>query len=76
MGSRLPHFHKDNNMSISELLKIREAAKVTGFGVSTIRKYEAMGLFPKHIKINGARRWRRQDVEDWIAAGCPRVGNK
>ena len=59
-----------------ELLKIREVAKLCNLGRSTIRKHEAMGLFPKHIKINGALRWRRQDVEDWIAAGCPRVGNK
>lgn len=60
----------------AELLKIREVARMTSLGRSTIRKHEAMGLFPKHIKINGALRWRRQEVESWIANGCPPVGDK
>ena len=60
----------------AELLKLREVARMTGLGKSTIRKHEAMGLFPKHVKINGALRWRRREVEDWIDAGCPVVGHK
>lgn len=57
----------------AELLKNREVAQVTGLGKSTVRKYEASGLFPRHVKINGARRWRRQEVENWIASGCAPV---
>lgn len=60
----------------AELLKLREVAKMTGLGRSTVRKHEAMGLFPKHVKINGALRWPRRKMEEWIAAGCPAVGDE
>lgn len=31
------------------------------------------GLMPQPIKIGGNVRFRRQEILDWIAAGCPAV---
>lgn len=51
----------------AELLNAHEIAQATGLAIFTVRKHEAVGLFPKHVKVNGTRLWHRQEVEDWIA---------
>jgi predicted DNA-binding transcriptional regulator AlpA len=37
----------------------------------TVRRYRSMGKLPAPLKVGGAVRWRRQEILDWIAAGCP-----
>lgn len=34
------------------------------------------GLAPWGVKLGGRRLWDREEVERWIAAGCPRVAEK
>jgi excisionase family DNA binding protein len=51
--------------------RISELADVLGLSRGTIRKWLAQGVIPKPVEIDGNRRWRRHEIEDWLAAGCP-----
>jgi excisionase family DNA binding protein len=37
-----------------------------------IRLFQA-GEFPKPVMLGKRRRWRRADIEQWVADGCPVV---
>lgn len=51
------------------LLDIREVAKKTSLGMSTIYRYVSTGKFPRPVGI-GERcvRWRESEIDAWIAA--------
>jgi hypothetical protein len=31
----------------------------------------AAGKVPDCVKVGGSTRWRRADLEEWVAFGCP-----
>jgi excisionase family DNA binding protein len=37
----------------------------------TLYRMRSAGKLPSPLRIGGVVRWRLQDVQDWIAAGCP-----
>ncbi|RPE66463.1 AlpA family transcriptional regulator [Pacificibacter maritimus] len=45
------------------LLSVKEVAKITGLGVSTIWRNSKLGTFPEPIAICGMKRWRASDIE-------------
>ena len=53
------------------LLRIAEVKKLTGLGRTTIWQLGRDGLFPKRVKLSGARGravgWRESEVRRWIA---------
>lgn len=51
-----------------ELLTIAEVVAMTRLSKSTIYRRIGEGSFPRSLKISGCTRWRRSDVERWIAA--------
>ena len=59
------------------LLDVKDVAAMLG-GVSprTIWRWasSAGSGMPRPLKLGGLRRWRREDIESWIAAGCPDQG--
>ena len=46
-------------------------AELLGLSVRTIRRLDACGKVPQPVKIGGAVRWRREEIDAWLAAGCP-----
>jgi predicted DNA-binding transcriptional regulator AlpA len=57
----------------AELLTLPDLAAVLRIGFRTaIRRREA-GLLPEPIRMGSQRmiRWRRGEIMDWLAAGCP-----
>ncbi len=59
---------------VPELLDADESARVAGMGKRTWWRYVASGRAPQPVRPGGTlTRWRRADIRDWIAAGCPRV---
>ena len=59
-----------------ELLTTREAAKLLGIGERTLWRHSRSGAAPAPVTIGGAVRYRRSEILDWIAAGCPRVNGR
>ena len=53
------------------LVDVAEVAKICGLSRSAFYKLVSSGRAPKPIKLGRASRWRRQEIIDWIAAGCP-----
>ena len=53
------------------ILRAVELAGLLGLSRGTISRWLAEGALPKPIELNGMRVWRRVEVEDWLAAGCP-----
>jgi predicted DNA-binding transcriptional regulator AlpA len=60
-----------------ELLTTGQAAKLCGCGERTLWRWSRCGLAPAPVKTGhgkqGAVRYRRAELFEWIAAGCPRV---
>lgn len=50
----------------------KELARELRTSVKTIRRLDQSGRLPRGIKIGHGRRWPRQTIVRWIAAGCPR----
>ena len=63
-----------------ELPSPRQAAVMCGIGERTLWRWSRCGLAPAPITIGiGPRpavRFRRADLDEWIAAGCPPAQKK
>jgi excisionase family DNA binding protein len=55
------------------LIDVKEFAAKLGCGPKHIRRMADSGRCPPSIQLGGLRRWSRQVVDEWIAAGCPVV---
>jgi predicted DNA-binding transcriptional regulator AlpA len=54
------------------LLTARQAAALCGVSAATWHRMVASGRCPAPVRLSaGCVRWRRGELEDWIAAGCP-----
>lgn len=50
------------------ILTTREAAEVTGLAVPTLNKLRVYGGGPLFCKLGRSVRYRRVDLEEWLAA--------
>ena len=58
----------------SDLVTIRTVASMLGeCSVRHVRRLADSGRMPAPVKLGALLRFRRVDVEQWVAAGCPRV---
>jgi len=55
------------------LIDVKEFAAKLGCCPKHIRRMADSGRCPPSIQLGALRRWNRQVVDDWIAAGCPIV---
>ncbi len=58
--------------NLNELRTADEVAKMCGMSKSTFLRLSNSGIAPASIKLERLRRWRRQEILAWIAAGCTR----
>lgn len=56
----------------AELLDVRAVAALLG-GCSTRHVYRLCdaGRIPRPVKLGALVRWRRAELMEWLAAGCP-----
>jgi predicted DNA-binding transcriptional regulator AlpA len=59
--------------SLRELLSAAEAATMAGVAKRSWWRYVSAGRAPQPVRLGGSVRWRRSELAEWIAAGCPRV---
>jgi predicted DNA-binding transcriptional regulator AlpA len=64
---------RGNTTDLRELLSAAEAAEMAGVGKRSWWRYSTSGKAPAPVRIGGSVRWRRAEIAEWIAAGCPRV---
>lgn len=57
------------------LFTTREAAAFCMISESNWYKLNRNGYVPKAVRIGTMYRWRKSDLMDWVAAGCPKNWN-
>lgn len=53
------------------LLNVKEVARLLSIGERTVWAKAAAGVMPAPIRLGRSRRWRREELEEWIRSGCP-----
>lgn len=53
------------------LIDIKELAVLLRRSEASLERDQAAGRLPRPVRLGGSRRWRRTEVEAWVAAGCP-----
>jgi predicted DNA-binding transcriptional regulator AlpA len=53
------------------LISIESLAAMLGISPRSVWRRLSGGEMVEPIRIGNSVRWRLQDVEDWVAAGCP-----
>jgi excisionase family DNA binding protein len=53
------------------LLTAGEAAGLCGVSKATWYRMHAAGKIPLPVRLGRSVRWRREELESWIRAGCP-----
>lgn len=65
---------------VPELLTTADVAKLLSCGERTVWRWSRSGAMPSPLKLNpgrqGAVRFRRADIMEWIEAGCPRTDGR
>lgn len=54
------------------LLTARQACQLCGASLRTWRSWDSAGKVPRPVRIGRMVYWRRDELLDWVAAGCPR----
>lgn len=54
-----------------ELLTVDAVAALLSVSTRTVRRMADSGQMPRPVRLASLIRWRRDDVEQWLAAGCP-----
>jgi excisionase family DNA binding protein len=57
----------------SDLFDVNAVARKLGCSTRHVRRMADGGLMPPPIKLGALVRWRRQDLDTWIAGGCKPV---
>ncbi len=52
-------------------LTAAQVGELLGIDASTVRRNAAAGVMPEPVKVGAAVRYRRAEIEAWLAAGCP-----
>jgi predicted DNA-binding transcriptional regulator AlpA len=56
-----------------QLLDMSEMAAMLKMGPRTLWRFRDSGRLPAPVALGRCIRWRRGDIERWVAAGCPDV---
>ncbi|NMC21743.1 MAG: helix-turn-helix domain-containing protein [Thermogutta sp.] len=56
-----------------ELMPVDDVARLLSVSRRTVWRMRDSGHLPAPVRLGGAIRWRRGDIENWIASGCPPV---
>ena len=59
----------DNGVAL--LLTAGAAAALCSVSERTWRRKDASGEIPAAVRLGGSKRWKRDEVEAWVAADCP-----
>lgn len=58
------------------LLDVSEVAKMLACSARHVRRTTDRGAMPCPVRIGSLVRWRRTDIERWIADGCPNLAKR
>ncbi|MCC7291373.1 MAG: helix-turn-helix domain-containing protein [Phycisphaerales bacterium] len=53
------------------LLTVRDVAGVLRISSRQVQKLRASGRIPAPVKLARSTRWRADEIQAWVQAGCP-----
>jgi excisionase family DNA binding protein len=53
------------------LISAEHLARLLDISVRTLWRLRSAGKLPDPIRIGGSVRWNAQEIDEWIAEGCP-----
>ena len=54
----------------SLLIDIRVLSAQLDRSVASLERDQAAGRLPAPVRLGGSKKWRRTEIEEWVAAGC------
>lgn len=54
------------------LIGAGDVARELGVSIKTVRRLDLARKLPRPVRLGRTVRWRRQELRDWVLAGCPR----
>ena len=58
------------------LIDVDAVAALCGCCARHVRRLADAGKMPPPVRLGALVRWRRAEIDAWIAAGCPRCDKK
>ena len=58
----------------SLLVDMHTLCEMLGVSKRTVWRMQSAGELPKPVRLRGAVRWQRCQIEQWVADGCPKTG--
>lgn len=55
------------------LIAAAEVAKLLQISKRTLARLQSAGAIPPPVRLGGSVRWRLEEIQKWIADGCPVV---
>ena len=62
------------NGDLPLLIPVETVAKLLSISPRSVWRWVSSGEMIKPIKLGDSSRWRREEILDWVAAGCPTPG--
>jgi excisionase family DNA binding protein len=56
--------------AVASLLDVTAVAAVAGCSPRHIYRMADAGLMPAPVRLGALVRWRRTDLDEWVASGC------
>jgi predicted DNA-binding transcriptional regulator AlpA len=60
-----------NDTDVSLLIDIHVLAVLLDRSEASLERDIPAGRLPAPVWLGGSRKWRRSEIQDWVAAGCP-----
>ena len=57
----------------SVLIDVGQLARLLGVSTRTLWRHVSAGKAPQPVRLGGCTRWRRDDIDRWVADGCPAI---
>jgi excisionase family DNA binding protein len=55
----------------AQLLDVEQVAAILNCSVRHVYRLSDAGRMPPRLRLGSLVRWRRQDIDTWLADGCP-----
>ncbi len=60
-------------VTTTALMTIKDVARLLNCSERTVYRLNDSGRMPRPVRLGTLVRWKRSEIEQWIADGCPAV---
>ena len=60
-----------SDSAAAELIGVRALCQLLSRSEASLARDDAAGRLPRAVRIGRSKKWRKSEILDWIAAGCP-----